>query len=138
LQTIMKKFTKNAGWVLLLMLACASQKDKIEVTKQTPQVYPLIGTWYFKNPDFATTQLIFNDDATVVLADVDFKSIGTFTVNFNTNPIQLDIIWPDLGLVKTIIRFIDKNTMQLENNYEETDRAVEFSANSEYLIRAKE
>lgn len=51
---------------------------------------------------------------------------GTYTLNIETKPYQLDINLTDVGTITTIIEFVDSNTVKIENIYPFDPRPSEF------------
>lgn len=51
---------------------------------------------------------------------------GTYALNIDTIPYQLDIELTDVGTITTIIEFVDENTIKIENVYPFDPRPSEF------------
>lgn len=125
--------------IIFLMLSCATgQVNRTVATgAREPVINKIVGTWAFENPDYDGMTLMFGEDNTITMGNDTFKTIGTYQVDFKSEPILLDIQWPELGIVKTIIRFIDDNKIQIENSDLESERPEFFTENSELLVRVE-
>jgi hypothetical protein len=96
-----------------------------------PSIY---GKWqgiYDKND----VTIIFGRDGTIKFSTMGVEYIGTFNLDQTTTPMQLDMIYTDLGRVQTILEFVDKNTIRIENSLTGDPRPTVFSSASITLTR---
>lgn len=86
----------------------------------------ILGRWSGLDNNNEVT-FLFDSDGRVTLSYLGALHGGTYTLNEQTNPMQLDFVWDDIGTVMTILEFVDENTIRFENNYPEIDRPSAFS-----------
>jgi len=142
-----KLFPVLAAGVILILVSCmttekakAGSAGEPVVESNKPQVVnKLAGTWTFEDGEFGGMIIIFGEDNRITMSgdDGSFQVTGTYIADYNSDPILLDIQWPEAGTAKTIIRFIDDNKLQIENNELDTERPGFFSDNSELFIRVE-
>lgn len=127
------------GALFLFSCTTTSTKESKEVrkVKAEKQEYSIQGIWAYENSDFAGAELTFAEDNVVSLSLEGEVVTGSYLIDYSVYPVNLDVEWPDLGIIQTIIRFLDDNKFQLEDNEIGAERPVEFSSNSQLLLRLK-
>ncbi len=104
-----------ASALLLISAACASRSG--------PSIY---GQWrgVYENDDVL---LVLETNGTITISTLGSEYTGTFTLDQTTTPMQFDMNYEGLGYIKTIIEFVDENTIRLENNIAGEARPITFS-----------
>lgn len=76
----------------------------------------LVGLWrgFYGDADVAMT---FDINGNVTIAVYGNLQAGTFTLDTSFKPHQLDMEFPDMGVITTIVEFVDANTIKVENVY---------------------
>jgi hypothetical protein len=117
----------NSVFALALLVitatACGGQTE--------PSIY---GKWqgvYDKN----NATIIFGRDGTINFSTMGVEYTGTFNLDQTTSPMKLDMIYTDLGHVQTILEFVDKNTIRIENSLTGDPRPTVFSSDFITLTR---
>jgi hypothetical protein len=116
-----KKFHRTLNFILasalllISIIACGSQP--------APSVY---GQWRGSYDDVEMT-LVLESNGTITISSVDSTYTGTFTLDTNTTPMQLDMNYAELGYVQTILEFVDENTIRIENSIAGDERPTAFS-----------
>lgn len=108
-------FILASALLVLTATACGSQTE--------PSIY---GKWrgvYDKND----VTMIFERNGTTTFSTMGIKYTGTFTLDQTATPMKLDITYADLGYVQTILEFMDKNTIRIENSLAGDPRPTVFS-----------
>jgi hypothetical protein len=120
--------------ILLLATACASQSQTPTPTPTAPpfptpasvKIEGILGKWGGVDNNNEVT-LFFDADGKVTLSYLGSLHGGTYTLHEQADPMQLDLIWDDIGPVLTILEFVDEDTIRFENNYPGEERPTEFS-----------
>lgn len=118
---MIKKFHRTLNLILasaLLLLsatACGSQS--------APSIY---GQWRGVYDDIEMT-LVLESNGTITISSVDSAYTGTFTLDTTTTPMQFDMNYAELGYIKTILEFVDENTIRIENSNSGDERPTAFS-----------
>jgi hypothetical protein len=140
-ETFMLKSFRNTGLyfiltgIVLISTACTSRTQSptpppIPAPTSTPGPVPaeqgIYGSW--SGMDNNNEVIIFFDvNGKVTLSYLGALHGGTFTLNEQTTPMQLDFVWDDIGTVLTILEFVDADTIRFENNYPSMERSTTFS-----------
>ena len=132
----------------MLMTACSAEtltptatNTPIPPTPVPPTATPtpiplselLIGDWE-ASEDGDTFILTFEEGDLYISMGYDFVA-GTYTVDFSTEPAQLDMQIDGTGEVLTIIEFEDDNNIRIEDNIPGEERPTLFSEDSLSLRR---
>ena len=118
---------------LLLSVACTSQVQPptpTPIPTATPEPVAaekgIYGRWSGVD-DNNEIIMVFDGNGKVTLSYLGSLHGGTFTLNEQTTPMQLDLNWDDIGTVLTILEFVDADTIRFENNYPTLERPTAFS-----------
>ncbi len=86
----------------------------------------LLGLW---RGMYADSEVVMSFDAEGNISIAVYGNLqgGTYTLNLETTPYQMDIVVTDVGTITTIVEFVDENTIKIENVYPFDDRPTEFS-----------
>jgi hypothetical protein len=71
--------------------------------------------------------MIFERNGTTTFSTMGIEYTGTFTLDQTATPMKLDMTYADLGYVQTILEFMDKNTIRIENSLTGDQRPTVFS-----------
>ena len=137
-----------AGILLLSAAACSSQAQTppgLASATQTPQPPPdpdsaaqfLLGRWsgVDKNNEVI---MLFQGDGTIGFAYLGALHAGTYKLNAETTPMQLDLMFDDQpATIYTILEFINADTIRFNNNIPGAERVTTFS-DPVTLYRVKE
>ena len=76
----------------------------------------LAGLW---QGDYSGSEVVMSFDLNGNIGITAYGQLqaGTYILNIDTKPYQLDIELKDVGTITTIIEFIDNNTIKIENVY---------------------
>ena len=117
-----------AGVLLMLAVAgCGSQEQPAtplpEPTSRESSIY---GRWsgVDKNNEVI---MMFEGTGNLSFAYLGSLHGGTFKLNTETTPMQLDLMFDDNGTVLTILEFVDADTIRIENNAPGAARVTTFS-----------
>ncbi len=115
--------------VLFIVAGCAGQTPAATPTATaapTAETTGIYGRW--EGVDNKNDVVFaFTPDGKVTLLYLGSLHGGTFTLDEKTTPMQLDLNWDDIGPVKTILEFVDNDTIRFENNYPGVDRPTKFA-----------
>jgi len=75
----------------------------------------------------AEVAMTFDLQGNVSVAVYGNLQAGTYTLNITTTPYQLDMDMGDVGVITTIVEFVDSNTIKIENVYPTIERPSIFN-----------
>lgn len=86
----------------------------------------IVGTW--RGEYLGSTVLMsFNEDGTINIYLYGGFQNGTYTINTDVAPHQLDLTFPDAETIHTIVELVDADTLKMENVYPGVERPSAFS-----------
>ncbi len=86
----------------------------------------ILGTWRGQYLGYNII-MAFNEDGTLNFYGYGGFQNGTYTINTEATPHQLDLTFPDTETIYTIVEFVNANTLKLENTSPGQERPTEFS-----------
>ncbi len=116
-------FTRRAIQILLVSILLVALSACENPFNPAPSI---VGTW---RGDYLGSHIIiaFNKDGIVNIAAYGGFQNGTYTVNMDVTPNQIDLTFPETEPIHTIFELTDANTLKFENNDPGADRPTEFS-----------
>ena len=78
--------------------------------------YSILGLWTFTDPDLSGQSIEFFDNLSLYAISPEEILSGGYYINYNSNPIELNLEMEQMEEVKTIIQFLDENTIKIQNN----------------------
>ena len=105
----MKKLTLIL-FAVILLAGCGKNQDDIIPEDDSYSIY---GKWAMMS-DYTGGGLIeFKEDSSMKMSAMSESRNGSYVINPDKNPIQLDLVVPEEPPVKLIIRYVDKNTVEM-------------------------
>ena len=120
---------------MLFLASCSSLPFAPTVTPGptvTPSPIPLtdpaflVGLW---KGEYGGSEVIMTFDANGNVSIAVYGNLqgGTYTLNLDATPYQLDFVIQDVGTIQTIVEFVDSNTIKIENVYPGAERPSTFN-----------
>lgn len=150
------KSIKTLLILILLLTGCISQKVIVYTDKKEPEIlsepvekfqdesgktdnqpqddYNIAGIWTFGDTTIKGYRFEFHRDGILILASPEITYSGEYSINYESNPLNLDMFIPEQGHIRTIIRFLDTDTIEMANTQEGMARPAAFE-DSQILVR---
>jgi outer membrane biogenesis lipoprotein LolB len=94
----------------------------------------IVGTWR-GSYDGLEVVMTFEAEGQITVLVGDDLGVGTYHVDHTREPAHLDIQFEDIGEVLTLVRFLDENSLQVQNMAPGGRRPEEFSDSAPVLVR---
>lgn len=100
------------------------------------QGYSITGRWVFGDERINGFFFEFLDDRTLVMGSPEENFTGRYDIAYNKVPVQLNMFFEEVGEIRTIVRFLDADTVEMENSQVGMLRPVGFG-DFEVLVRVE-
>lgn len=128
--------------VIMFFWSCLTGQNGINNNDQPrvplgPDGFSIVGKWISENKSEADQYIIFRENAYAVMGSNQIEFKGTFTINYDIKPFELDMDLKDAGKIETIFRIIDNDTIEFAGTEPDVQRPKDFSNVSVILVRAQ-
>ncbi len=127
---------------IMLFWSCLTGQNGVNNNDQPkvpvgPDGFSIVGKWISEDNSEADQYIIFRENAYAVMGSNQIEFKGTFKINYDITPFELDMDLKDVGKIKTIFRIIENDTIEFAGTEPDIQRPKDFNKDSVILIRAQ-